>query len=999
MTFNGDGSYTYTPALNTFGSDSFVYELCDGIPSCDQAVVTITINSINDLPVANDDAVTIDEDTQWMGNVYMNDILGDGYNVWTIVSDVTAGTLDFYEDGSYIYTPEENFNTPNDGTVTFTYRLCDEDGDCSVATSTITISAVNDMPSFVGGENQTINEDSGEQTITVWATGIDDGDPDIDQVLSFNASNNNSGLFSTQPAISTDGTLTYTAASDAYGIATVTVTLTDDDLAGGLALTTTAQTFTLTINPMADAPTVTGATTNEDTQTNSGLVISRNVNDGAEVTHYKISNIQYGVLYQQDGTTIIPNNIFITAAQGIAGLRFTPSLNGTFNGSFEIQSSLSANDAGIDPISGKVTATITVTPVNDMPVFTKGEDQNVSENAGAQTLTGWATGIDDGDPEASQEMTFNVTNNNNDLFSVQPAIGSEGILTYTPAPGYTGIAQVTVTLTDDGTAGGSALTTASQLFTITVNDVTAPLQPSRPDLQLTSDSGVSGTDNVTNDNTPAFDISGVESLATVAVFANSISLGTIEVPFGYSSVSFIPSSPLADGPYVITATQTDEGDNTSGESAAMSPNLVIDTSIPGITLLGNNPMTINAGTPYNEPGATVTEGLTANISGTVQILIPGTYPITYNATDLAGNNAVEVTRTVNVVNTAPVITQGESISVSCSEDEVPTVFDLTLNATDAEGHLLTWSIESQPVHGTATASGTGTSKSIGYDPALNWYGTDVFVVSVSDGIAGGTDYITVNVTVDPMADIPFVTNATTNEDTQTNSGLVISRNTSDGAEVTYYRISNIQNGTVYLYNGVTSVANDSYITTAQGTAGLKFTPSLNSRVNGNFDIEADVDNISTNGLSGTVTATITLSAVNDAPINTYPGAQTVAEGATLVFSAGNSNAISVSDIDVAENVNGTLQIELTVSNGLLTLSQVIGLTFITGDGTSDAAITIRGLPANLNAALSGMQFTGYPEDFNGEALLTILTSDLGNTGSGGTKVDQDDISIDVIIIK
>ena len=648
----------------------------------------------------NDNPSTL-EDTSLESNVSSNDTQAEGTNVWTLVTNPSHGELTFNSDGTYDFIPDLDYN----GTDNFSYELCDGDSDCDEAIVTITITAVNDIPVFVAGEDQTINEDSGPRTLTDWTTGINDGDPEISQVLGFNVSNNNSGLFSTQPAISTDGTLTYTAASDAYGIATVTVTLTDDDLAGGLALTTTAQTFTITINPMADAPTVTGATTNEDTQTNSGLVISPNVNDGPEVTHYKISNIQYGVLYQLDGTTIIPNNIFITAAQGVAGLRFTPSLNGTFNGSFEIQSSLSANDAGIDPISGKVTATITVTPVNDMPVFTKGEDQTVSENAGAQTLAGWATGIDDRDPEAIQGMTFNVTNSNNALFSVQPAIGSEGTLTYTPSPGHTGITQVTVTLTDDGTAGGPALTTASQLFTITVNDVTAPLQPSMPDLQLTSDSGVSGMDNTTNDNTPAFDISGVESLATVEVFANSISLGTIEVPFGYSSVSFITSSSLDDGPYVITATQTDEGDNTSAESAAMSPNLVIDTSIPEIALLGNNPMTINAGTPYNEPGATVTEELTANISGTVQILIPGTYPITYNATDLAGNNAVEVTRTVNVVNTAPVITQGESISVSCSEDEVPTVFDLTLNATDVEGHLLTWSIKSQPTHGTATAFG------------------------------------------------------------------------------------------------------------------------------------------------------------------------------------------------------------------------------------------------------------------------------------------------------
>ena len=797
---------------------------------------------------------------------------------WTYTGDDEL-TVTIIDRVATITAPAADWN----GSETITFRATDPTLLFGEDAAVFTVSAINDVPVFNAGSYQAINEDIGAQTINTWAQGIDDGDPEVLQALTFNVLNDNPDLFSEEPAISSDGTLTYTALTDHFGTAAVTVTLTDDATAGGTALTTEVQTFTITVNPLADTPSVTNSSTLEDTQTNSGLVITRNVNDGPEVTHYKISNIQYGVLYQLDGTTIIPNNIFITAAQGMAGLRFTPSLNGTFNGSFEIQSSLSANDAGIDPLSGIVTATITVTPVNDMPVFTKGEDETVGENAGAQTLAGWATGIDDGDPEAIQGMTFNVTNNNNDLFSAQPAIGSDGTLTYTPSLGHTGIAQVTVTLTDDVTAGGSALTTAPQLFTITVNDITAPSQPSMPDLQSSSDSGVSGMDNTTNDNTPTFNISGVESLATVEVFANSLSLGTIQVPFGYSSVSFMPSSPMADGIYVITATQTDEGNNTSAESSAMAPNLVIDTTIPVITLLGLNPMTINAGTPYNEPGATVTEGLTATITGTVQIMIPGTYSMIYNATDLAGNNAVEVTRTVNVVNTAPVITQGESIDVSCSEDEVPTVFALTLNATDVEGHLLTWSIESQPANGTATASGTGTSKSIGYDPAPNWYGTDVFVVRVADGIAGGTDYITVNVTVDPLADTPSVTNSSTLEDTQTNSGLVITRNVNDGMEVTHFKISNIQNGKLYQNDGITEIYSGTFIPYDQGNTGLKFTPSLNSTADGRFDIQSSLRAMDSgiDPSSGTVTATILVTAINDSPVVIDIPGQTFPEGSVF----------------------------------------------------------------------------------------------------------------------
>ena len=98
------------------------------------------------------------------------------------------------------------------------------------------------------------------------------------------------------------------------------------------------------------------------------------------------------------------------------------------------------------------------------------------------------------------------------------------------------------------------------------------------------------------------------------------------------------------------------------------------------------------------------------------------------------------------VNTPPTITEGDSVNVTMSKNGSPIPFSLTLNATDPNaGQTLTWSISSVAGHGTATASGTGTSKSIGYTPTTNYVGGDSFIVQVSDG--SGTDTITVNVTV------------------------------------------------------------------------------------------------------------------------------------------------------------------------------------------------------------------------------------------------------------
>lgn len=97
-------------------------------------------------------------------------------------------------------------------------------------------------------------------------------------------------------------------------------------------------------------------------------------------------------------------------------------------------------------------------------------------------------------------------------------------------------------------------------------------------------------------------------------------------------------------------------------------------------------------------------------------------------------------------NSAPVITQGASVSVTMDEDSTPTAFSLTLEATDADYHSITWSVSGSASNGTASVSGTGDSKSISYTPTANYYGSDSFVVQASDGL-GGVDTITVNVTI------------------------------------------------------------------------------------------------------------------------------------------------------------------------------------------------------------------------------------------------------------
>ena len=139
------------------------------------------------------------------------------------------------------------------------------------------------------------------------------------------------------------------------------------------------------------------------------------------------------------------------------------------------------------------------------------------------------------------------------------------------------------------------------------------------------------------------------------------------------------------------------------------------------------------------------------------------------------------------------------------------------------------------------------------------------------------------------------------------------------------------------------------------------------------------------------TVAITVNAIDDAPINNVPVTQSVDEDTILTFSAGGSNAISISDVDAG---SGDMAVTLNAANGLLTLSGTAGLTFTTGDGTDDASMVFTGTIAAINTALEGMTFDPTP-DYSGAASVQIITDDQGNTGSGGPLTDDDTVAITV----
>ena len=151
----------------------------------------------------------------------------------------------------------------------------------------------------------------------------------------------------------------------------------------------------------------------------------------------------------------------------LATLRYRGTSNYNGPDTLIVTSTDSASAADVDTVA------ITVQPVNDAPSFVKGADQTAQEDAGLQTVVGWATNISAGPVnENGQSLTFDVTNDNTSLFSNQPAVAQDGTLTFTPAANAFGTALVTVMLRDDGgTANGGSDTSAAQTFSITVNPV------------------------------------------------------------------------------------------------------------------------------------------------------------------------------------------------------------------------------------------------------------------------------------------------------------------------------------------------------------------------------------------------------------------------------------------------------------------------------------------------------------------------------------------------
>ena len=184
LTFNANGSFSYTPNANYNGPDSFTYKANDGSLDSAPIVVSLTITAVNDAPVSDPiaaaDAYTTNEDTllsvATLG-VLANDTDVDGNPLTSIlVSGPSHGSLTFNANGSLSYTPNTNYN----GSDSFTYKANDGSLDSAPILVSLTITAVNDPPvsdPSAAADAYTTLEDT---VLNVPAPGVLANDTDVD---------------------------------------------------------------------------------------------------------------------------------------------------------------------------------------------------------------------------------------------------------------------------------------------------------------------------------------------------------------------------------------------------------------------------------------------------------------------------------------------------------------------------------------------------------------------------------------------------------------------------------------------------------------------------------------------------------------------------------------------------------------------------------------------------------------------------------------------------
>ena len=706
------------------------------------------------------------------------------------------------------------------------------------------------------------------------------------------------------------------------------------------------------------------ATDNIDGDISSNIGVSGTVNAGAVgayVLTYNVSDssgnaataVTRTVNVTDTGAPVIsilganPLNHELNTAYTDPGATASDAVDGNLTGSIVTVNSVNAN------LTGSYTVTYDVSDSNSNAAATQTRTVNVGDfTAPVITLTGspninleLGSSYTDAGATASDNIDGVLTGSIVVAGSVNPLAAGTYIISY-----------------DVSDAAGN---TASQVTrTVVVSDTTAPVLTLIGSAAINheqgtaySDAGASATDNTDGD------ISGT---ITVSGFVDATAAGT----------------------YVLSYNASDAAGNNA--TTVTRKVTVQDTIIPTLSLIGATPLNHEQGTVYVDPGASANDSVDGDISpsvitsGTVNSAIAATYTLTYNVSDVAGNNAVAITRDVIVSDTtAPAITLTGLATVNLEKGAAYT--DSGATGFDSIDGDITPSIV---VNNTVNANVSG-SYTVFYDlndAAGNTAATITRTVVVADTIApvialtgpsivnqdqgatysdqGATESdnfdgdITSNIVLTGSVDINTPATYTLSykvNDADGNPAVTVTRDvvvadvTAPVITLTGSPTVNVEQGSSYIDAGAT--ASDDVDGNVSGSIAISG-DSVNAAISGTYIIRYDVSDVAGNA-AAQITRTVVVSdttipviaLIGTTPTNHQQGTTYVDAGASASDNIdGNiTGSISVTG-SVNENLAGSYVLTYNVSdaagNGAVTVSRTV----IVAD-TQAPTITLVGAPS------------------------------------------------------
>ena len=491
--------------------------------------------------------------------------------------------------------------------------------------------------------------------------------------------------------------LRFSPTANFSGAATLTIVTNDQGNTGGGGAREDTDTVIINVTPVADTPSITPATTTEDTQTTSGLVVTLNaVDDAEDVTHVKVTGITNGTLFLNNGTTQVNNNEFVPIAAAQAGFRFSPAQNFSGTASFMIQASTSATDAGLG--GDVVTANITVQAANDNPNMAAIADQTV-ERGESLTFTVTATDVD----VPADTLTFSIDPDSLALVPGATINSTTGVFTWTPGATQTlGDVTIRILVTDNGTP---ALSDSEEVtITVTDDENDAPMITTIADQNATEGTALTFSVMATDSNA-----GDVLVYALAAGFPAGANINATTGEF-----SFTPAE-NQQGPQTVTVVVSDNGTPAMSATETFIINVAEANQAPVLTAIGNRTATVGTqltftavATDADDPVNTIVYSLVDAPAGATIDPATGVFswtpttagPVTFTvrATD-NGNPAQmaeeEITVTVNPANQAPAITE-----IPNQNGTVGTAITFDAEATDPDGDDLTFSLMGAPAGAT-----------------------------------------------------------------------------------------------------------------------------------------------------------------------------------------------------------------------------------------------------------------------------------------------------------